>query len=50
MKCLSDLGICKTTYTYLIKSIKEVEFRNSSISAKTEHYLFLVEQRKLNYL
>lgn len=51
MRCSSDLGMYTTTRTwYLIKSIQEVEFKNSSLSAKTEHYLFSFEQRKLNYL
>ena len=51
MRCSSDLGMYTTTCTwYLIKSIKEVEFRNSSLNAKTEHYLFSVEYRKLNCL
>lgn len=50
MRCLSDLGICTTICTwYIIKTIKEVQFRNSSLSAKTEHYIISVDQRKLNY-
>lgn len=48
-ECSSDLMYTTTCTWYLIKSIKEVEFRNSSLNAKTEHYLFSVEHRKLNY-
>lgn len=39
MSYLSDLGICTTTYSwYLIKSVNDAEFRNSSLGAKTTYF------------